>query len=717
MKDRGVISTKITENVYMVQLEANQVPMFSIDRNKKLIKYGDKNDFPDHLIYLYQNSPVHQAIVNTKANYLSGNNLKADTPKAEQWLLKANPFESWYEVTKKEMVDKPIFGAYAIMIKTNAVGQPIQFFHVDFGKLRLSEDFETVLYSDDWSERTPKINAYPFYKSGQIGTSILVRKDYLPSISRLKGAYPLPEYMASMMDIETDIEISNWCNSYIKNGFSATSMITIFGGEVKPEEKRNLAERLKQSHTGSGNAGKFVLAFADKDGKGAEISSLQANDVYQQFQEITKRNQQNIISGHQFHPILAGIKTEGQLGGRSEFMQAHDQFLKGYVKPEQARYLKDLEMLYFDATGEKATFEFEQVESLGYDLLDPNVSKFLTQDEVRKELGFEPIVKEEAASGGINDKLNVMSPLVATKVLEFMTEDEVRSLAGLKQKGVITNPDGSTTTIEQGQANESISNLSRRQTTNLLKVVQDYNNGRTTKEQAMILLKGYGLTDSEAKDFLGIAEEDGVPIKQARQQDKFFNMIDRYIVDLEEESILLEETPVCKDIKLAYSGTSNELRTGVLNQIKGNPFIKPEELAKMFKADLKEVQATIKWLSDKSLIEIDNDTKSFTGTKKAFNTETENVETEVYTVYYYDKAPDVSGNTIIPTTRDFCRTMYSKANKNNGKRVTFDWITDQENEFGDNAWDFRGGFYNDGEKIRNTCRHVWMAETRLRRKR
>lgn len=672
MKDRGVISTKITDNVYMVQLEANQVPTFSIDRNKKLIKYGDKNDFPDHLIYLYQNSPVHQAIVNTKANYLSGTNLKASTPKAEQWLLKANPFESWYEVTKKEMVDKPIFGAYAIMIKTNAVGQPIQFFHIDFGKLRLSEDFETVLYSDDWSERTPKINAYPFYKSGQIGTSILLRKDYLPSISRLKGAYPLPEYMASMMDIETDIEISNWCNSYIKNGFSATSMITIFGGEVKPEEKRNLAERLKQSHTGSGNAGKFVLAFADKDGKGAEISSLQANDVYQQFQEITKRNQQNIISGHQFHPILAGIKTEGQLGGRTEFIQAHEQFIKGYVKPEQARYLKDLEMLYFDATGEKATFEFEQVESLGYDLLDPNVSKFLTQDEVRKELGFEP--------------LNAVG-------------------------------ENGTTQIEQGQANESLKSLSRRQTTNLLKVVQDYNNGRTTKEQAMILLKGYGLTDSEAKDFLGIAEEDGVPIKQARQQDKFFNMIDKYIVDLEEESILLEETPVCKDIKLAYSGTSNELRTGVLNQIKGNPFIKPEELAKVFKADLKEVQETLSWLNKKGLIDIDEDTKSFTGTKKAFNTETENVETEVYTVYYYDKAPDVSGNTIIPTTRDFCRTMYSKANKNNGKRVTFDWITDQENEFGDNAWDFRGGFYNDGEKIRNTCRHVWMAETRLRRKR
>ena len=94
-------------------------------------------------------------------------------------------------------------------------------------------------------------------------------------------------------------------------------------------------------------------------------------------------------------------------------------------------------------------------------MLDPNVSKYLSNDEVREILGYEPIVKEEAATGGI--------------------------------KGVITNPDGTTTTIEQGQANESISNLSRRQTTNLLKVVQDYNNGRTTKEQAMILLKGYGL--------------------------------------------------------------------------------------------------------------------------------------------------------------------------------------------------------------------------------
>jgi hypothetical protein len=660
----------------MVQLESNQIPKFSVDRNKKLIKYGDKNDFPDHLIYLYQNSPIHQAIVNTKANYLAGLSLRAkNNPKADQWLMKANPFESWYEVTKKEFTDKPVFGAYAILIKTNAIGTPIQFFHVDYGKLRLSEDFEFLLYSDDWSERNPKITPYPFYTKGNIGDSILIRKDYQPSTSRLKGAYPLPEYEGGMMDIETDIEISNWCNSYIKNGFSATSMITIFDGQVKPEEKKNLAERLKQSHTGSGNAGKFVLAFADKDGKGAEISSLQANDVYNQFQEITKRNQQNIITVHQFHPILAGIKTEGQLGGRNEFREAHEQFLNGYVRTEQARYLKDIEMLYFDATGEKAEFEFEQVKGLGYDLLDPNVSKFLTQDEVRKELGFEPLNAPQVGENG--------QPLQ----------------------------------VEQGQANENLKSLSRRQTTNLLKVVQDYNNGRTTKEQAMILLKGYGLTDSEATDFLGVAEEDGIPIKQAKQQDKFFNMIDKYIVDLEEDSILLESTPMCKDnIKMAYSGTSNELRTGVLNQIKGNPFIKPKELAKLFKADIKEVEETIKWLSKKELIDIDTETNSFTGTKKAFNTETEQVETEVYTVYYYDKAPDVEGNTIIPTTRDFCRTMYSKANANNGKRVTFEWITDQENEMGDNAWDFRGGFYNNGTQTTPWCRHVWVAETRIRRK-
>lgn len=677
MKDRNVITTKVTEDVFMVQLEANQIPKFSVDRFKKIIKYGDKNDYPEHLIYLYQNNPTHQAIINTKANYLAGTALKAkDNPKADQWLLKANPFESWYSVARKNLVDKPIFGGLAILIKTNALGTPIQFFQLEFGKCRLSDDFSCILYSDDWTERLPKITHYPFYEKGCVGDSVIYYKDYQPSISRIKGAYPLPEYMGCTMDIETDIEISNWCSNYIKNGFSATSLITFFGGEVKPEEKKNIANRLKESHTGSGNAGKFVLAFAPKDGKGAEISSLQSANVYEQFQEITKRNQQNIITGHQFHAILAGIKTEGQLGARNEFMEAHEQFLNGYVLPEQKTYLNIIEGLYFDIFGEKVEFEFEQVKSLGYDLLDPNVSKFLTQDEVREKLGYPALNAPTVDSNG--------QPIQQ----------------------------------ELGQANENLKSLSRRQTTNLLKVVQDYNNGRTTKEQAMILLKGYGLTEPEAKDFLGIAEEDGIPIKQAKQQDKFFNMIDRYIVDVEEDSILLEAHPVCKNIKMSYAGTSNELRTGVLNQIKGNPFIKPEELAKLFKADLKEIEDTLVWLNKKELIEVDNDTKSFTGTKKAFNTETEQVETEVYTVYYYDKAPDVSGNTIIPTTRDFCRTMYSKANANNGKRVTFDWINDQENELGENAFDYRGGFYKDPKtgETRPWCRHIWVAETRIRRK-
>ena len=111
MKDRNIVTTKVTDNIFMVQLEANQTPKFSIDRFKGIVKYGEKNDFPEQLIYLFQNNPIHQAIVSTKANYLGGLNLKAiNNPKADQWLLNANPFESWYSVSKKNLLDKPLFG-------------------------------------------------------------------------------------------------------------------------------------------------------------------------------------------------------------------------------------------------------------------------------------------------------------------------------------------------------------------------------------------------------------------------------------------------------------------------------------------------------------------------------------------------------------------------------------------------------------------------------
>ena len=53
-----------------------------------------------------------------------------------------------------------------------------------------------------------------------------------------------------------------------------------------------------------------------------------------------------------------------------------------------------------------------------------------------------------------------------------------------------------------------------------------------------------------------------------------------------------------------------------------------------------------------------------------------------------------------------------------GKKMGWDFetIDGWNNDFGDSAWDYRGGFTNKGGYIDSTCNHSWYAETRLRKK-
>ena len=52
---------------------------------------------------------------------------------------------------------------------------------------------------------------------------------------------------------------------------------------------------------------------------------------------------------------------------------------------------------------------------------------------------------------------------------------------------------------------------------------------------------------------------------------------------------------------------------------------------------------------------------------------------------------------------------------NSGTVWTFEQIDSMSNDFGENAWDYRGGFTNKKGKIDIDCNHSWYAETRQRK--
>ena len=102
-----------------------------------------------------------------------------------------------------------------------------------------------------------------------------------------------------------------------------------------------------------------------------------------------------------------GIRTTGSLGNGSDIKQAYIIFEKNVVMPLRDQVADIFNELLFIAKID-ADFTINN-----YQIIN------------------EAIVELEGDTSKTNDALNSLSPLVATKVLETMTENEMRALASL----------------------------------------------------------------------------------------------------------------------------------------------------------------------------------------------------------------------------------------------------------------------------------------------
>lgn len=720
------ITQKIGDNVQFITLANNPKPVVKKDASKGILKHGYKNDYPDYLIWLFENSPSHGAVVKGKARYLSGLNIKPkeEDQNASDWLKKINA----HGLIKKVDLDECISGNEYVLVGSNIVGTPLTFKHLEFAKCRIGEFYDTVEYSEDWNDtRNNPIQCYPIWKSGTVEPSVMVYKTYSPTAKKIDGAYGKPEYNSCIVDVDTDIEVNTFFNSLVKNGFSAGNIITIFSGKIPKEKQDEIKAGIVEEGEGSMNAGKTIFSFANEGAKGAEVASLNSNDLDKQYQEVSKRNLQNVLIGHGVSAVLFKLQTPGTLGQRNELIESHELFLNEYVKPKQERRLKWLSEMYKLRTGLEVEFEFEQVQDIGIDFADPNVSKYLTNDEMREKLGLTKVeATAKTPSQLISDSLNAMSPLLATKVLESMSEDEIRSLANLPPKTVKpTNPNGSPIVQEEAApVNEVLKNLTGRQMQGLMRIVNKYDKKQLSKEQAsMLMQQGFGVTEEQAKTLLMIADEDEETadeqihqcshIHLSRQEDKFFSLFTKYAHDVNLSDEILETRFIDADkVNMAVAVKSlDKLTNPVLDAIKENEKVSVKELAKKLGAKEEEIKSTIDWLKEKNLIK--DSTYGFSPTKKALAEPT--YKTEIYTEYTYELRPELKGQPILlNTSHEFCFKMV-KLTRN--KALSFEAINSMTNNFGENAFDFRGGFTmrKGGTKIDPWCRHIWMAQTKIRR--
>jgi hypothetical protein len=412
------------------------------------IEFGKKNDYPNYLVDLYNKSAKHNAIIKGKVNYITGNGFKIKEgvdPIGEQFIAQANRVESLTEVLRKASIDIELFGGAYLQIIWSVTGENLaEVYHVDYTKIRTNADNTQFWYSENWEDRKYKREVFNGFNSQlRQGTQIMYLKEYRPNLN----AYALPGYFGALNYVESDIEISKHVLGNAQTGFSASKLITLPNGEPSDDEKRQIERKFTDRFTGS-DGKKFILSFVNDASRKPVIEDLGASDITKEdFGNVDKMIQQNIFAGHQITaPDLFGISTPGQLGTRQQMRDSYEIFKNTYVNDKQI-FLEQVFSLLAKLHGANSELQIVPVEPIGIEFSETIIAANLTKDEIREKLGapaLEP--KTTSTSQDVIDAINSLSPLVANKVLESMTANEIRSLIGLmaEQNGenIPTAPSG-----------------------------------------------------------------------------------------------------------------------------------------------------------------------------------------------------------------------------------------------------------------------------------
>jgi hypothetical protein len=370
------------------------------------VRFGNDNLFSQLLNQMYFSSPLHGAICDYKTNAVIGGGFALSTDKlTTPEKLELYMFERKTKlkhivkaVTRQLIVHNRIY--FKLCFDNNKKLVKIE--NISPEKVRVSRFKDMYYLCEDWSTNIDITSIKPYHVACADYEQL-----YCYEIKSLgQDYYSLPQYTSALNFAFLSGELSYFAKSNIQNSIFP-SFAMMFPKRPQSEEEKHMIKDTLDRLKGASSAGKAVAFFANSQEQLPKIEALPTNNNDKLFQEASQLNTEQICFAHTIDPILMGIRTTGSLGGGADIKQAYVIFEKNVVME-----LRSCVSVIFNEllTIAKIPAEF-------------TINNF--------QIINENIVELEGDTSKTNDALNSLSPLVATKVLETMTINEVRALASL----------------------------------------------------------------------------------------------------------------------------------------------------------------------------------------------------------------------------------------------------------------------------------------------
>jgi hypothetical protein len=470
--------------------------------SKNFIYFGEDNLYPQYLNQVYYSSPLHGAIVDFKTQASVGGGYEVDESE-----LSVKERVDYYTFTKRLQLNKLVPSLTKEYILHNRVyflihlkgGKCTKMERVYADKVRKNIDGSIYSVAYDWTYQTGVKEYKPYHKKCKDGVFMLEFAEQSVGMD----IYPLPQYTSALNFAFLSGELSYLAKSNIQNSVFPSFALKFPKKPQNDEEMQQIKDTVNKMK-GAENAGKAVAFFANNKEQLPEMDAIPTNQNDSLFKEASELITEQICFSHTIDPILLGVRTTGSLGNGSDIKQAYVIFEKNVIMGLRNRIEEIINSL-FEIAGINATIEIKN-----YQIIN------------------ETIVEIEEEGSATSDALNAMSPLVATKVLESMTQNEIRALAGLSSveggdktreqreaeatgeaqpnqpSATPKNPATPEEPTEEILTNDNLKGLSAKENQDIMRIVRDFSKGRLNEVLARTRLMAYGFDGETIKEILGL---------------------------------------------------------------------------------------------------------------------------------------------------------------------------------------------------------------------
>jgi hypothetical protein len=333
VKDNNILQVELSKFVKVSPSEKE-------DR-KGFVTYGDQNDFQQYLVELYQESPVHSALINSISFMISGDGL---TSSISSVVSEVNRLEL-EKLTPLCALDLKLQGGFCIeVIWSLDRSRPAKVNHLPFENIRLGVSDENdevcgIWYSRDWSDTRKKKNIpeyIPFFdvdKKDNEARQVL----YVSTMSVGSIYYPKPDYFGALNYVELARHIGEYHINNILNGLFPSFIINFANGVPSPERQNQIKRNWENMISGVRNSGKFIMTFNEDQNRTPKIDAFPLSDADKQYQFLSEETTKQIMYAHRVtSPLLFGIRDSSGLGSNSdEIKSSYHIFNMQVIQPYQ----------------------------------------------------------------------------------------------------------------------------------------------------------------------------------------------------------------------------------------------------------------------------------------------------------------------------------------------------------------------------------------------